>query len=180
MCPADQEPWLLDFAIAADPTSSKADIGRVAMDIVNDDIGAIEIIDVEAESKIGTGIQPSGPVVSPLAGATAYIGGYWGLPLKMTTVAGAGKEVESTGRSKQETNVCACFTPDGRRLFTGSSRGTLTEYDLDSFKAIRSIATPASQAIMAIEVNKSGQLLMTNSRDRMLRVFSLVHNFELL
>jgi len=72
---------------------------------------------------------------------------------------------------KPATNMFAVFDRRGKHIFTGSSRGTITVHRLDSHLTIVKSVKAGNAIVKKIVFSKDNKLFLSNSGDRVIRVF---------
>eukprot|EP01132_Coremiostelium_polycephalum_P007519 gene7519-9240_t len=70
-------------------------------------------------------------------------------------------------------NVVVSYSHKGEKIFVGDSQGLITILDSKSFVIEKTIKLPSNSIIKEFQFSKNGKLLLVNSADKIIRLYSL-------
>ena len=66
--------------------------------------------------------------------------------------------------------LCVAFSPDGKRIVSGSSDGTLKIWDAESAEQLQTLTGHTSK-VLSVAFSPDGKRIVSGSRDRTLKVW---------
>ncbi len=84
----------------------------------------------------------------------------------------SGRELRQFSGHKEPV-YCAAFTPDGRRLVSGSADGTVLVWEVGSGAGPRSLDVGGKSAVLSVAVSPDGRRLLTGDANSRLRLWNL-------
>ncbi|KRZ94376.1 Retinoblastoma-binding protein 5 [Trichinella sp. T8] len=81
--------------------------------------------------------------------------------------------IETEKNTTEISGIVASFDKSGNRIICGNNKGKVMVYDVDSLSLIASFVVTGNHPIRSLIVAPRGDFFLTNSNDRIIRVFTL-------
>ncbi|PWN90234.1 WD40 repeat-like protein [Acaromyces ingoldii] len=107
--------------------------------------------------------EPSSP--SPLQGDDAEVRTELGLDAYQTDAQAAPSSI-----------ISAIFSPDGSKVFAGTSKGDILVLDRDTGRLLHKMGASGASGVKELAFDRLGRTLVANSNDRAIRLFSVMVN----